>query len=237
MLISNGQNNADGGADLCGAGVFLAGNAIRVVKLLRMPRPCAGNSIPSPKVLVSGSTTVAPTSSNPTGGRNRPPPAAPANWPSWRKKYWLRNRVGQLPRTLAVVLAAALGTLSVFAGDAVRDRRSRAPGRHDTCSFTQRRLRIFAGLPARPAGSASACCDAQYHPRLEAFSTRSSIFNALLLGAIFATGLLSLYGGTSLDSLVRDLLRSPALLRHPPLSGKPIWYWLLSSSPTFPSPT
>jgi nitrate reductase gamma subunit len=49
------------------------------------------------------------------------------------------------------------------------------------------------------------------HPRLRAFTARIGIFDLLLLGSIFATGmLLPTAGQAGLDSVVRDLARVPA---------------------------
>lgn len=51
------------------------------------------------------------------------------------------------------------------------------------------------------------------HPRLKAFTTRLGVFDLLLLGSIFATGLLLLLTRSDgLDTLVLDLMRFPASL-------------------------
>ena len=51
------------------------------------------------------------------------------------------------------------------------------------------------------------------HPRLKAFTTRIGIFDLLLLGSIFATGmLLLLTRSDGLDSMVLDLMRFPTSL-------------------------
>ena len=55
------------------------------------------------------------------------------------------------------------------------------------------------------------------HPRVRAFTTRIGIFDLLLLGSIFATGMLLLTTGSAgLDSMVRDLVRFPAILGNHP---------------------
>ena len=59
------------------------------------------------------------------------------------------------------------------------------------------------------------------HPRLRAFTTRLGIFDLLLLGSIFATGMMSLNAGaTGLVYMVRDLLGFPAFLGDSPV----VWH-------------
>ena len=54
-----------------------------------------------------------------------------------------------------------------------------------------------------------------WHPRLRAFTTRISIFNLLLLAAIFASGIASsTAGATPLDALAGNLRFRPALYAH-----------------------
>ena len=49
-----------------------------------------------------------------------------------------------------------------------------------------------------------------WHARVRPFTTRVGIFNLCLLGSIFATGMLSLnHGSTGMDTMVRDLMRLP----------------------------
>jgi nitrate reductase gamma subunit len=56
-----------------------------------------------------------------------------------------------------------------------------------------------------------------WHPRLRAFTTRVGIFDLLLLGSIFATGMMSLNAGpTGLSNMVRDLVRLPTVLGNHP---------------------
>ena len=62
--------------------IFFAGNAMRVVKTLRMPPTFGGNFIPSPKDRASANATAAPTSRSRIGGQSRLKPAAEARWRS-----------------------------------------------------------------------------------------------------------------------------------------------------------
>src|ERR1035441_3090856 len=56
------------------------------------------------------------------------------------------------------------------------------------------------------------------HPRLRGFTTRIRIFDLMLLGSIFATGMMSLNAGaTGLVSMVRNLLGFPAFLGDSPV--------------------
>ncbi len=58
-----------------------------------------------------------------------------------------------------------------------------------------------------------------WHSRVKAFTTRFGIFDLLLLGSIFATGILSLNAGSAgLDTMVRDVVRFPTFLGDHPAS-------------------
>src|ERR1039458_2393221 len=71
--------------------------------------------------------------------------------------------------------------------------------------------------PAGLAGAIGLIVLRTWHPRLGAFTTRVGIFDLLLLGSIFATGMLLLSAGpTGLSNMVRDLVRIPtAFGNHP----------------------
>jgi nitrate reductase gamma subunit len=75
--------------------------------------------------------------------------------------------------------------------------------------------------PAGLAGAIGLIVLRTWHPRLRAFTTRVGIFDRLLLGSIFATGMMSLNAGpTGLSNMVRDLLRLPASLGDYPV----VWH-------------
>ena len=75
-------------------------------------------------------------------------------------------------------------------------------------------LACSLGLPALSVCSSCAAS----HPRLRAFTTRSGIFDLLLLGSIFATGMLMLASGPAgLDHMVSDLMRLPTFPGNHPL--------------------
>jgi nitrate reductase gamma subunit len=56
-----------------------------------------------------------------------------------------------------------------------------------------------------------------WHPRVRAFTTRIGIFDLLLLGSIFATGMLLLTAGPAgLHSMISDVVRLPTFLGNHP---------------------
>jgi nitrate reductase gamma subunit len=71
----------------------------------------------------------------------------------------------------------------------------------------------FFGL----AGAVGLVAMRSLHPRLRAFTTRLGIFDLLLLGSIFATGMMSLNAGApGLVYIVRNMLGFPAFLGQSP---------------------
>jgi len=76
------------------------------------------------------------------------------------------------------------------------------------------RTACFLGL----VGAAGLVVMRSLHPRLRPFTTRIRIFDLVLLGSIFATGVLSLKMGTNgLVSMVRDLSGFSSYFENPPV--------------------
>jgi nitrate reductase gamma subunit len=75
------------------------------------------------------------------------------------------------------------------------------------------RLACSLGL----AGTLGLLVIRSWHPRVRAFTTRIGIFDLLLLGSIFATGMLLLTAGPAgLHSMISDLVRLPTFLGNHP---------------------
>jgi nitrate reductase gamma subunit len=88
------------------------------------------------------------------------------------------------------------------------------------------RTSCFLGL----AGAIGLVVMRGLHPRLRAFTTRLGIFDLLLLGSIFATGMMSLNAGaTGSVYMVRSLLGFPAFLGGSPV----VWHVHLILVATF----
>jgi nitrate reductase gamma subunit len=194
--------------------IFFAGNTIHIVKFLRMPTPLRWELYPIPK---------GPRDRQLYGGSyfeqsdwwTKPPDTGRSGelafmakevfllrsvWENFRGLWlwsWLLHWGLYLYSLMTLI---AVGEVLVPSGPRIL---------HSAVMYGYP-LACLLGL----LGSIGLLLARSAHPRLRGFSTRSSFFNALLLGAVFATGLLSFYGGTSLDSLIRDLLRSPASLGH-----------------------
>ena len=195
--------------------IFFAGNVARVVKFLRMPTPLRWDLYPIPK---------GPPARQLYGGSyfeqsnwwTKPPDTGHAAelsfmgkevfllrsvWDNFRALWlwsWLLHW-GLYLYLLATLFAIAQ---AVLPGD----------------NFRILHLAVVYVYPLACSvgllGSLSLLIMRTAHPRLQGFATRSSIFNLLLLGAIFTTGLMSLAREAGLDNVVRNLLRAPQSLGH-----------------------
>src|ERR1039457_1178999 len=69
----------------------------------------------------------------------------------------------------------------------------------------------WLACPLGLAGTAGLLGMRAWHPRIRSFTTRSSMFDLVLLESIFATGMLLLTAGpVGLDHMISDLVRFPA---------------------------
>ncbi len=195
--------------------VFVAGNAVRIIKFLRMPTPLRWELYPIPKgpakrQRYGGSYFEQSdwwTKPSDTGHRGelafmaREVLLLRSVWENFRELWlwsWLLHwglYLYLLATVLAVVevLLPAAASFSAF----------------HTALLNTYRLACLLGC----SGAVGLFALRMRHPRLKAFTTRIRIFDLLLLGSIFATGLLLLATrADGLDSLVLDLMRFPASL-------------------------
>jgi len=200
-------------------GIFVIGNAARMLELLRMPVPLRWELYPIPK---------GPRERQRYGGSyfeesdwwTRPQNAGrrgelifmakevlflrsvrdnfPALWlPSWLL-HW----------GMYLYLAGVLSAVAIVPGLKV-----------SALAATLFGISCAAGL----LGSASVLLLRVWHPRLRAFTSRGAILNLLLLASIFASGLLALMTSPiPLDAMLRTVERStasPILITHLVLAG------------------
>jgi nitrate reductase gamma subunit len=194
--------------------VFVAGNAVRIVKFLRMPTPLRWELYPIPK---------GPRERQRYGGSyfeqsdwwtNPPETGHKGELAFMAKEVLLLRSVWENFRGLwlwswllhwglylyLLVSALAFGEAVLPVGGGFRS--------HHLAVRYGYLLACWLGL----LGSIGLLVMRSVHPRLRGYSTRSSIFNAFLLGCVFATGLLSFGDENGLDGIIRDLLHSPASL-------------------------
>ena len=193
--------------------IFVAGNAARIVKLLRMPIPLRWELYPIPK---------GPRERQRYGGSY----FEDSDW--WTKPQSIGHQ-GELAFMAREVLFLksvrdgfrglwlwswllhwglylyAAATVVVVAGFLAGSGSLRTVA---ACGYW---LACLLGL----LGSIGVLILRAWHPRLRAFTTRTSIFNLLLLGSIFASGIASsIAGATLLDARAGNLRPWTALYGH-----------------------
>jgi nitrate reductase gamma subunit len=195
--------------------VFLAGNLVRVVKFLRMPSPLRWELYPIPK---------GPQERQRYGGSyfedsdwwTKPVKTSHQSEVAFvLKEVLLLRGVWENFRSLWLwswllhwglylyLLATLLAVVEVLLPAAARF----SPF-HVVVLYS-----YLLACPLGLAGAAGLFIIRSWHPRVRAYTTRTGVFNLLLLGSIFATGmLLLLTRSDGLDSLVLDLMRLPASL-------------------------
>jgi nitrate reductase gamma subunit len=195
--------------------VFLAGNLVRVVKFLRMPRPLRWELYPIPK---------GPQERQRYGGSyfedsdwwTKPRASSHKSeavfvlkevfllrgvWENFRGLWlwsWLLHW-GLYLYLLITLFAIGEALLPADAGALVL---------HAAVIYGYR-----LACPLGLAGALGMLAMRSWHPRVRAFTTRTGIFDLLLLGSIFATGnLLLTTGPDGLHSMIRGLARFPTRL-------------------------
>jgi nitrate reductase gamma subunit len=195
--------------------IFFAGNAVHIAKFLRMPTPLRWELYPIPK---------GPRERQRYGGSyfeqsnwwTKPPETGHrAEVAFMAKEVLLLRSVWENFRGLWLwswllhwgLYLYVLATLFAI-GEAVWPGSSRIL--HPALVYG-----YALACPLGLLGSLGLLIMRSAHPRLRGFTTRSSLFNVLLLGVIFATGIFSWGGGAAgLDGMIRGLLRSPGSLGH-----------------------
>jgi len=190
---------------------FVAGNSVRIVKFLRMPTPLRWELYPVPKgprerqryggsYFENSDWWTSPQSTSHQGEL-----AFTAQEVLFLKSVrdgfrglWLWSWLLHWGLYLYVV-ATVLGVISILA----------APGILRTVATSAYWLACPIGL----LGSIGMLILRAGHPRLRPFTTRTSIFNLLLLAAIFASGIASVVVGTTVRDALAGNLR-PALHVH-----------------------
>jgi nitrate reductase gamma subunit len=193
--------------------IFLAGNAARVIKTLRMPAHLRWELYPIPK---------GPKARQRYGGSyfeesdwwTKPLDTSHTSevafvlkevfllrgvWESFRGLWvwsWLLHW-GLYLYVLATLLAVGEVLLPASASLGML---------HAVVTYS-----YWLACPLGLAGTAGLLGIRAWHPRVRAFTTRSSMFNLVLLESIFATGMLLLTAGpVGLDHMISDLVRFPA---------------------------
>lgn len=189
--------------------VFFAGNAIRVVKTLRMPAPLRWELYPIPK---------GPRSRQLYGGSYFEESdwwTKPVGTGGWSEVVFVLKEILFLQGVyesfrglwvwswllhwgLYLYVMATLLQIGEVAlpGDANLD------ALHVIVTYSYW-LACSLGL----TGAVGLLVMRTWHPRLKAFTTRVGVFDLLLLGSIFATGMLVLISGSgSMNKIVRDLI-------------------------------
>ncbi len=203
--------------------VFFAGNAMRVVKVLRMPAHLRWELYPIPKgprerqryggsYFEESDWWTKPVDSNRSSEMAfvvKEVLLLKGVWENFRALWlwsWLLHW-GLYLYVLATLLAVAEICLPAGLSSGVF---------HAALVYSYGAA-CFLGM----AGAIGLVVMRSLHPRLRAFATRLGIFDLLLLGSIFATGIMSLNAGaTGLVYIVRNLLGFPAFLGKNPI----VWH-------------
>jgi len=200
--------------------LFLSGNAVRVVKFLRMPTPLRWELYPIPKGPAErqryGGSYFEESDwwTKPVKTSHRSEMAFVLKevlllrgvWENFRALWpwsWLLHW-GLYLYVLATLLAA---------GELFLPADASSFGMLHAVVLYGYRLACSLGL----AGALGLLVMRSRHPRVRAFTTRTRIFDLSLLGSIFATGMLLLTTGPAgLDKMISDLVRLPTFLGNHP---------------------
>ena len=195
--------------------IFLAGNAVRVVKFLRMPTPLRWELYPIPKGPVARQRYGGSYFEESEWWTKSPDIGHMDEAVFMAKEIFLLRSVWENFRALWLwswllhwglylyVLATMSAVVEVLVPAAASSSSFHAAvlnGYRVACILGVSGALGLLGLRTR-------------HSRLKAFTTRIGVFDLLLLGSIFATGvLLLLTRSDGLDSMVLDVMRFPASL-------------------------
>ena len=203
--------------------IFFAGNAIRLMKTLRMPAHLRWELYPMPKGPQErqryGGSYFEESDwwTKPVETSHRSEVAFIVKevlllrgvWENFRA-LWLWSWLLHWGLYLYVI-ATLLGMVEAYLPA------DGNPGTLHTAVVYGYRTSCFLGL----AGAIGLVVMRGLHPRLRAFTTRLGIFDLSLLGSIFATGMMSLNAGaTGFVHMVRNLLEFPVFLGRSPV----VWH-------------